>query len=279
MNDLIYPCLWFDNQAEEAADFYSTVFQDAEVTDKNQIVSNLKLFGQRLMLLNGGDIFRPNPSISFFVVFDTEKELNEAWRKLIDGGHELMALEEYPWSKKYGWLEDRYHVSWQLSLGKVEDTGQRLTPSLMFVQDQNGKAEEAINFYTSIFEEANVRGILKYTQDDPDTEGNVKHAQFTLRNYGFMAMDSSLDHNFSFTEGVSLVVTCKTQEEIDYYWTNLTQGGQESMCGWLKDKYGVSWQIVPSILESLMADPDKSTRVMEAFTKMKKFDIETLLKA
>lgn len=279
MNDSIYPCLWFNNQAEEAAEFYSSVFKDAEITEKNAVVANIDLQGQRFMFLNGGDMFTPNPSISFFVVCESEEEVNNTWAKLIDGGTELMPLDEYPWSKKYGWLEDRYHVSWQLSYSKIEDVGQKFTPSLMFVQEQNGRAEEAINFYTSIFEDSAIQGILKYSKDDPDTEGNVKHAQFSIRDYGLMAMESSLEHNFSFNEGVSLVVPCKTQDEIDYYWTNLTEGGQESMCGWLKDKYGVSWQIVPTILETLMADEDKAPRVVEAFMKMKKFDIDTLVNA
>ncbi|WP_118196003.1 VOC family protein [Albibacterium indicum] len=279
MNDSIYPCLWFDNQAAEAADFYGSVFKETEVTQKSPVAINMELHGQRFMLLNGGPMFTVNPSISFFVVFETDKELVYAWEKLREGGTELMALDEYPWSKKYGWVQDRYHVSWQLSYGKLADVGQKFTPSLMFVGEQNGKAEEAIHFYMSIFDESKIHGILNYSEEDPDTEGNVKHAQFNIRNYVLMAMDSSLDHNFSFNEGISLVVSCKTQEEIDYFWAKLTKGGQEGMCGWLKDKYGVSWQIVPAILDNLMTDEDKAPRVMEAFLKMKKFDIETLVKA
>ena len=94
-----------------------------------------------------------------------------------------------------------------------------------------------------------------------------------------MAMDSFMQHDFNFNEGVSLVVECENQAQIDHFWSKLTEGGEESMCGWLKDKYGVSWQIVPSILGKLMSDPERSQRVIAAFMKMKKFDIETLMNA
>ncbi len=144
---------------------------------------------------------------------------------------------------------------------------------------QFGKAEEAIQFYTSVFENSSILGILKYESKDEEVEGAVKHAQFNLGKHVFMAMDSSMNHKFSFNEAISFVVECNTQEEIDYYWKNLTVGGAESMCGWLKDKWGVSWQIVPAILGKLMANPEKAPRVMQVFMKMKKFDIEKLMNA
>ena len=149
----------------------------------------------------------------------------------------------------------------------------------MFVGEQNGKAEQAINFYTSIFDNTNIQGILKYNTGDDDIDGNVKHAQFSLNGYTMMAMDSSADHKFQFNEGVSIVITCDTQDEIDYYWDKLKEGGREDKCGWLKDKFGVSWQIVPRVLGELMADPEKSPRVVDAFLKMTKFDIEKLKNA
>jgi len=149
----------------------------------------------------------------------------------------------------------------------------------MFTGQQAGKAEEAIHFYTSVLDNSAVVGILKYDENDNEVAGTVKHAQFKLGNQVFMAMDSSLPHSFSFNEGISLVVNCQTQAEIDYYWGKLTEGGQEDRCGWLKDKYGVSWQIVPAILGKLMTNPEKAPRVMQAFMQMKKFDIERLVNA
>jgi predicted 3-demethylubiquinone-9 3-methyltransferase (glyoxalase superfamily) len=231
------------------------------------------------MCLNGGPSFSINPSISFFVVCETEEEIDNSWTKLVEGGSVLMAIDKYEWSEKYGWLQDKFGVSWQLSFGKVEDVGQKFTPSLMFTGKQSGNAEKAIQFYTSVFNNSSVTGIMRYNAGDPDVEGNIKHAQFKLAKHVFMAMDSSLPHQFGFNEAISLVVECHTQEEIDYLWDNLSAVPEAEQCGWLKDQFGVSWQIVPAILLNLINDPSKSERVFKAFMQMKKFDIETLVNA
>jgi len=279
MKNEIYPCLWFNDNAKEAAEFYTTVFGHSEITSENHFVVTFQASGQKFMCLNGGPEFSINPSISFFVVYENEQELDKAWQKLSQNGSVLMPYEKYDWSEKYGWLRDKFGVSWQLSLGKIADVGQRFTPALLFTGTNSGKAEEAVQFYTSVFRNSEVVGIMKYGAHEGETEGHIKHAQFKLNNNVFMAMDSSLPHQFSFDEGVSFVVECDTQEEIDYFWEKLTQGGEESMCGWLSDRYGVSWQIIPAILEKLMNTPDKAEKVSEAFMTMKKFDIQKLLVA
>jgi predicted 3-demethylubiquinone-9 3-methyltransferase (glyoxalase superfamily) len=278
MKNNIYPCLWFDGQAKAAAELYGKVFGNSRILDENPIVVTIELHGQKFMLLNGGPMYRPNPSISFMVNCETGQEVDKTWEKLIEGGTPMMPLDKYPWSERYGWVQDRFGISWQLYLGKMDETGQKFSPTLMFTHEQCGKAEEAIQFYTSLFPDSSVTGILKYNAADDDEEGLVKHAQFKLDGYVLMAMDSSFDHAFRFSEGISIAVDCETQEEIDHYWNRMTaDGGEESMCGWLKDKFGVSWQIVPAILPKLMADPDKSEKVVQAFLKMRKFDIATLL--
>jgi predicted 3-demethylubiquinone-9 3-methyltransferase (glyoxalase superfamily) len=279
MNPVIYPCLWFDGKAKEAATFYCSVFNQAAITSDSSIVVTFEIAGQKFIGLNGGPMFTPNPSISFFVVCETLQEIDETWNKLQDGGTVLMPLDKHEWSEKYGWVQDKYGVSWQLSYGKLQDVGQKISPSLMFTGAQHGRAEEAIQFYTSIFDNSAITGILKYGANEQDHEGTVKHAQFTLRHSVFMVIDSSYAHPFNFNEAISFVVNCDTQDEIDYFWNSLTVGGEESMCGWLKDKFGVSWQIIPSILEKLMSDPERSQRVVQVFLKMKKFDIEKLLQA
>ena len=278
-SNMIYPCLWFDGKAKEAADFYCSVFDNSTVTFENQTVVILESYGQKFMCLNGGPLFTINPSISFYVLCETEQEIDLMYKKLIEGGSDLMPLDKYEWSKKYVWLQDKFGVNWQLSFGGMEKTAQKFTPVLMFTDKQAGKAEQAVQFYTSIFKDSDILGIMRYTKDDNDTEGTVKHAEFTLGSQAFMAMDSSLMHRFSFNEAVSFVVNCETQEEIDYYWGRLTFCGVEVQCGWLKDRFGVSWQIVPTILYGLMSDPSRSERVTKAFLQMKKFDIEKLLKA
>jgi len=279
MENAIYPCLWFDGKAKEAAEFYCSVFNDSVITDENPIVVIFESAGQKFMCLNGGPQFNFNPSISFFVVCETEAEIEKAWTSLLEGGSVLMPLDKYEWSAKYGWLQDRFGVNWQLSFGKLEDVGQKFTPVLMFTGDQNGKAEQAFQFYTSVFDNSSIRGVLRYNKGENDEEGAVKHAQFSLGKQVFMAMDSSFPHQFSFNEAISFVVECETQEEIDYYWDKLSAVPEAEQCGWLKDQYGVSWQIVPNILGKLMSDPSKSERVLKAFLQMKKFEIDKLINA
>ncbi|MEZ5019608.1 MAG: VOC family protein [Bacteroidales bacterium] len=277
MNNSIYPSIWCDNNAREAADFYISVFPETKVSDENPVVVMLEMSGQRLMLINGGDMFRPNPSISLMYLTASQGEVEEIYSKLVAGGKAMMPLGEYPFSKKYGWVEDRYGVSWQLYTGEEEHIIQKLVPTLMFLGRNNGKAEEAVGFYTSVLPDAQPRGMLRYTGAEGEVAGNIQHGEFMISDYLFMIMDSSMSGEFNFTEGVSLVVECDTQAEIDMFWNVLTSaGGEESMCGWLKDRYGVSWQIIPTMLPALMAS---SPRVTEELLKMKKLDIRKLTEA
>ena len=279
MQNEIFPCLWFDGKTKEAAEFYCSIFENTIITSENSLVITFESVGQKFMLLNGGPYSTINPSVSFFVVCETEEEIDKTWKKLLEGGSVLMPLDKYDWSAKYGWVQDKFGVNWQLSFGKLQDVGQKFSPVLMFAGEQNGKAEQAVMFYTSVFHDSSIVGIMKYTQDEDDKEGNVKHAQFKLGENVFMAMDSSMPHSFSFNEAISFVVNCDTQEEIDYYWEKLSAVPEAEQCGWLKDKFGVSWQIVPTVLEKLMSDPSRSERVTAAFMQMKKFDIEKLINA
>jgi predicted 3-demethylubiquinone-9 3-methyltransferase (glyoxalase superfamily) len=278
MKNSIYPCIWFDGNAREAADFYCSTFDNSVVKSENPMVVIFELDGQKFMGLNGGPMFKPNASISFFVSCKTHQEVEESYAKLIEGGNALMPLDTYPWSEKYGWIQDKFGVNWQLFYDNKDDFGQKFSPCLMFTGDNAGRAEEAMNFYTSIFENSKIERISRYEEGEND-EGAIKHGIFSLNQHLFRSMDSSMPHGLKFCEGNSFVVDCETQAEIDYFWGKLTDGGSESQCGWLKDKYGVSWQIVPKILAELMGDPEKSPRVVAAFMKMKKFDIQALLDA
>ena len=239
---------------------------------------SFELEGQQFIALNGGPVFTFTPAISFFVTCEKE-EIDDLWGKLVEGAKViLMPFDKYPFSEKYGWLADKYGVSWQLNIGS---RAQKIAPCLLFVQKQAGKAEEAMRFYTSLFPDSKITMISRYAKGDIDAEGTINHAEFTLAGQEFMCMDSSLDHKFGFNEAISLLVNCRTQDEIDYLWQKLTDGGEESQCGWLKDKYGVSWQITPDIISRMMLDPDpeKSERVMQALLPMKKIDIATLKRA
>jgi predicted 3-demethylubiquinone-9 3-methyltransferase (glyoxalase superfamily) len=189
-----------------------------------------------------------------------------------------MELDKYPFSEKFGWVEDKFGVSWQLNLAS---SMQKITPFLMFVGKQHGKAEEAMNFYISLFNNSSIGEIERYGKGEEEPEGTVKHATFSLNGQEFMAMDSNREHPFTFTEATSLFVNCETREEVDELWEKLSEGGEKQRIGWLKDKYGVSWQVVPTVLGELLNDPDpeKSQRVMKSMLQMGKIDIEKLKQA
>jgi len=152
---------------------------------------------------------------------------------------------------------------------------QKITPFLWF----DGKAEEAANFYTAIFKNSKIGSVSRYGEGGPGPKGSVMVVTFQLEGQEFMALNGG--PLFTFTPAISFLVNCETQEEVDQLWEKLSEGGQKDRCGWLKDKYGVSWQIIPTALDKMMSDPDraKSSRVMKAMLQMDKIDINTLKQA
>ena len=289
----ITPHLWYDNNAKEAARFYISIFKDSKIKNMTTLhntpsgtveIFTVELLGQEFTLISAGPLFKFNPYISFLVVCPTKEEVDELWKKLTEGGGTtLMELGEYPFSEKYGWVQDKYGLSWQVIYMGERKTKHRIIPTLMFVGKQYGKAEEAINFYASVFEDARVGDILRYSKgEEPDKEGTVKHASFMLEGQEFAAMDSAREHNFAFNEAISFIVHCETQKEIDYYWEKLSAYPEAEQCGWLKDKYGLPWQIVPNLMDKMLNDDNdtkKIARVTEAFLQMKKLDIAKLKEA
>lgn len=293
----IIPHLWFDKEAKEAAEFYTSVFPNSKITFKNKIkdtpsgdcdIVGFEIMGFQFQAISAGPFFKFNPSISFMINFDpsrdpdAEKRIDEIWEKLSDGGQIRMPIDKYPFSKRYGWVADKYGLDWQLILADPEGEKRPLIiPSLLFVTDTCDKAEEATNFYLSVFKNTKRGNIARYPAGmEPNKEGAIMFTDFMLENQWFAAMDgSSKMHKFAFNEAVSLMVNCDTQEEIDYYWEKLSAHPESEQCGWVKDKYGVSWQITPVELEALMSgDEAKTARVTQAFMKMKKFDIAELRK-
>lgn len=284
----ITPFLWFADNAEEAAKFYVSLFENSRVLSVNRfenagpaptvVTVEFELEGQKFTGLNGGPHFKFTPAVSFYVACETAQEVDALWQKLSQDGSVLMELAKYPFSEKFGWVADKFGLSWQLNLASFP---QKITPCLMFVGEQNGRAEEAMKFYAAQFENSTIDRVERYAAGEGGTEGAVKHGVFSLDGQKFIAMDGGTNHPFTFTEAQSFVVDCKTQEEVDKYWEALSQGGQESQCAWLKDKYGLSWQIVPAVLIEMLKDkdPEKSKRVMEAMLQMTRIDIATLQQA
>jgi predicted 3-demethylubiquinone-9 3-methyltransferase (glyoxalase superfamily) len=214
---------------------------------------------------------------------DAGSRIDTVWAKLIEGGTALMPLDKYPFSERYGWVQDKYGLSWQLILtnpaGEVRPV---IIPSLLFVGDLCGKAEAATDFYLSVFNDARRGALSRYPAGmAPDKEGTIMFTDFTLRDQWFVAMDSAHEHNFAFNEAISLIVKCDTQEEIDYYWAKLSAVPEAEQCGWCKDKFGVSWQITPTMMDEMMQRGTKEqiARITQAFLPMKKFDLAALQSA
>lgn len=290
----IVPNLWFNDNAEEAVELYKTAFSDVTVNrtdhytdagkeqhghEAGQVMTvDFSIEGYRFVAINGGAAFLLNPAISFFVNCASKEDVDKVWNALSDGGTVLMALDKYPFSEYYGWVSDKFGVSWQVTLAEDTD-GPKVFPSLLFTQDKAGKAEDAMNYYASVFPDSSVGTIARYGADQaPDKEGTVMYGEATILGEKLVCMDSALQHEFTFNPSVSLLVECQDQAEIDRYWEKLSAVPEAEACGWLQDKYGVSWQIAPVSLNDMLQNgtPEQIERVTAAYMQMKKFDIKVL---
>lgn len=296
----ITPHLWFDTEAVEVSEFYVSAFGgDSKITHKSTLENtpsgsvdmvSFRLAGHEFMAISAGPLFKFNPSISFILNFDpstdtqAEQHLNTLWEKLSEGGTALMPIDAYPFSKRYGWIQDKYGLSWQLMLTNPEGEPRPfITPSLLFVKQKSGKAQEARDFYLSVFKNTK-QGITAQFQEDTQfnqKKGDTMYCDFKIEDMWMSTMDGGDPHEFDFNEAISFLVKCESQEEIDYYWDKLSAVPEAEQCGWLKDKFGVSWQIVPTEMDEMMSsgDTEKIARVTEAFLKMKKFNLNELRKA
>jgi predicted 3-demethylubiquinone-9 3-methyltransferase (glyoxalase superfamily) len=294
----ITPHLWFDNSAKEAAEFYVSAFPDARVTSAGVVrdtpsgdcdIVSFELSGQPFMAISAGPLFKFNPSVSFMVNFDPGKDaaarakLDRLWERLSNDGSVLMPLDAYPFSQRYGWVQDKYGISWQLILNNPDgEVRPGILPALMFTRGVFGRAEEAIALYCSVFRDSKRGATLHYpTGMEPDQQGTVMFADFFVGNTWLAAMDSAGDHDFTFNEAISLLIPCDCQAEIDYYWDKLSADPSAEQCGWLKDEFGLSWQVWPTAMGNMLSrgTPEQLDRVTKAFLAMKKFDLAKLQQA
>lgn len=295
----IVPHLWFDTEAKEAAQFYCSVFPESRVTNLTVLhhdpplcdtdVVSFTLWNHDFIAISAGPLFKFNPSVSFIVNFDPSRmkdaqgALDVAWAKLAAGGTVRMPLGPYPFSKRYGWVQDRYGLSWQLILSNpAGEPRPEIVPALMFTGKNCGQAEAAIRFYGSVFKNARQGNLVRHPKGmEPEREGTVMFADFMLENQWFAAMDSAQEHDFTFNGAVSFMVNCVTQEEINDYWGRLSSVPEAEQCGWLKDRYGLSWQITPTRLMEMISQgsPDQVRRVTQTFLPMKKLILADLERA
>ncbi|MGK0619479.1 VOC family protein [Meiothermus cerbereus] len=293
----IVPNLWFDKEAKEAAAFYCSAIPDSKINSSVVLrdtpsgdcdLVSFELAGQPFMAISAGPLFKFNPSTSFILNFDpsqgrTPQDLEALWNQLLPGGSVLMPLAAYPFAPLFGWVQDRYGLSWQLILSNPSGEARPfITPALLFVGEVCGRAEEAQDFYVSVFANARRGTAMRYPAGaEPEREGTLMYSDFMLEGQWFAAMDSAQPHNFAFNEAISFMVYCDSQAEIDHYWTQLSAVPEAEQCGWLKDKYGLSWQIVPRALGRMLQDPDpdRVNRVNQAVLQMKKLDLAELQRA
>lgn len=293
----IVPCIWLDDQAEAAATLYTSLFPNGRVVATSRypesadnpsgkprgsvLTVEFEVAGQRFTALNGGPMFKPSPTVSFFVFVDTAAEATRLHDVLIEGGSALMPLDGYPWSERYAWVQDRFGVSWQIMTSSTPAGAPSIAPCLMFTGKQHGRAEEAIRAYTGIFPKSAVDSIMRYGEGEGGTPGLVSHGRFTLAGQPMVAMDAHASSDMAFDEGLSLQVMCKGQGEVDHFWSRLSEGGEEGPCGWLKDRFGLSWQVVPDTIGAWLTSTDTVARdrAFAAMMKMKKPDVAVLQRA
>lgn len=288
----IIPSLWFDRVAGEAADFYTSLFPNSRVVQTSfypsvglpefqrsfageLLTAEIEIDGFAITLINSDATFRPNQALSFLVNFDPSRDpearehLDDLWAGLLDGAVVHMPLDEYPFSERYGWIEDRYGVSWQLMLTNAAGEPRPfLIPDFLFGGAAQDRAEEAIEFYTSVFADAAPGALVRYPQQSgPAASGAVMFADFRLEGQWFAAMDAAYPQEASFTPGFSLQVMCADQAEIDRLWAALSTVPEAEQCGWCVDRFGVSWQIVPAGVAELTQTPE-SYRAMLGMKKI-----------
>lgn len=290
---IITPHLWYDKEAKEAAEFYVSTFgRNSKISEASTMedtpsgsveIVSFDIWGYTFSAISAGPLFKFNPSISFMVNFDPSQDedarqrIDQVWAALSEGGKALMPLDQYPFSERFGWVEDKYGLTWQLIYTNPEGEERPLIiPALLFVGDNCGKAEEASDFYLSVFGDSKRGALTRYPAGmEPEKEGDIMFTDFKLAGQWFVAMDSAQQHEFAFNEAVSLMVNCQDQEEIDTYWDRLSAVPEAEQCGWIKDKYGVSWQITPANMGQLLSkNPEKTTPAMLAMKKIIIADLE-----
>jgi predicted 3-demethylubiquinone-9 3-methyltransferase (glyoxalase superfamily) len=284
----IVPHLWFDRQAKAAAALYTSIIPPGHIRWIAQLhntpsgsvdIVSAEIGGREFQLLSAGPEFKFNPSVSFLVGCQNAAEVDALWETLNTDGQALMPLGTYDFSPRYGWTNDRYGLSWQV----MQATGvPRILPTQMFVGSAYGRCEEAVRFYTGVFPGSEISELMRYGENEaPDRPGCIRHANFTLSGQPFAAQESNHAHAFGFNEAISYMVYCDTQDEIDHFWRMLSADPAAEACGWLKDRFGFSWQIVPVAMDALLrdSDPTRMARVTECMLTMKKLNIAELQRA
>lgn len=287
----IIPHFWYDHEALEAATLYVSLFEKSSInstyvltdpTSANNMIVDFTLASMNFNAISAGPYFKLNPSVSLMVACKDKEDLDRLYAALSPDGKVLMPLDVYPFSPWYAWFEDKYGLSWQLILDEDPLNTPRIRPCLLFGDGVLGKAEEFISACLEIFPSAEKGLVSYYGPGEAQTEmSKIKYAELNLEGFPLVVMDHGFMDDFTFNEAFSLIVACKDQEEIDYYWDKLSCVPESENCGWLKDIFGFSWQIVPADMNEILfsGTVEENNRVAEALLQMKKLDLEKLKEA
>ncbi len=283
----IIPHLWYDTEAKEAAAFYVDLFGGKidwtyTITDTPSGDSDLVQFqlgDMTLAAISAGPYFKLNESMSLMVTVADKADVTRIYEALSDGGRVLMPLAEYPFSPYYVWLEDRFGLSWQLSYAPDLDKPYQFDICLLFSQDQVGLAQPMLDYYKDKLPQASVGQISYYGEGEAPVEAaKLNYAELLIGDQKIIAMDHGYGGVASFNEAFSLMVYVDNQEEADSWYEIVSAVPEAEICGWAKDQFGISWQIVPRILMEAYdsASPEQIKAVNAAVMTMKRLDIASI---
>ena len=284
--------LWMEDRIEEAVDHYVSLFPGASIDDRlfyneagqeihghepgSPMTIDFTIAGRSLVALEGGPYVKMNPSVSLAIDCPSRAEADRMWEALSPDANVHMDLGEYEWSPHYAWLDDRFGTSWQISYGGDQAPAElTVTPVILFTGEVLGRAEEAINFWTGVFPDSGLGPIFHFEGDERRSSVDkplVLWAEFTLAGEKYRVMESPQEHAFEFNDAFSFLVEVEDEAENDRYWEALSGGVSEGPCGWLKDRFGLAWQVAPIRLQEMLRDgtPEQAVRVTDCFMKMPK---------
>lgn len=276
--------LCFNDQAEEAVKFYTSVFNNSEITreirypmpEGESMAYDFTIENQAFSAFNGGPDFTMNPSFSLMVSLDTADEVDALYNKLAEGGTDLMPLDTYPFSDRYAWVQDHFGLSWQLMLAPDVPAKHKVRVSLLFAGQYCGQAEQALHDYAEIFQMAEPGHINYYQEGEAqDDRAKVNYSELNVGDQQIVFMDHGFGSDEEFSEAISFLIVAGAQSEVDYYWEKLSAHEESEAIGWLKDSHGIAWQVVPQAYFQAMetATDEQKKRILDALFKMKKMDV------
>ncbi len=281
----IIPHLWFDKEAAEAVDFYTRILSDAKKNESCTIkdtpsgdaeVISFQLANLDMMAISGGPYFKLNESASLMISCKSKDDVQRLYDELSVGGAILMPLGEYFFNPYYVWLRDRFGLNWQLSWKEELEADYWIEHNFLFGGSACGRAEEALDFYATVIPNTHKGFVNRYNEGEAyDARAKINYGELVMEDRKMIFMDHGHGGDAEFTEAFSLMLICEDQDEVDFFTEKLSAVPEAQMCGWVKDQFGISWQIVPKVLRDAyqFATDRQLAEIHQAILKMKKLDV------